>query len=304
MRHHLGIPGDGERVPFASGQHEMDEPVSAALQAFDIKDLLGIIALGLVEPAHPRGVSGQIVQKSAIFRGRRDMAGNGRARHDVSRRVRNRLHDPRAFSESEIHVAQIHEVHRGDGEILNLHRDVATGAPEGQRHARRRAVMRAEAHRVFARASDSDPRPAIVAAAGDPGLVHLGARHFTMEDMRVGRRRNAVAQESGMIGEAAVGLDNDLGRARRTEHALHRQLDAVELGAPDDLPEMRQDDHEPARVRKPHCFDSGVVAKNAGGEPAISDSFPLLFAETRSRQGDCDAIVFASHRDVLPRSTL
>jgi hypothetical protein len=85
---------------------------------------------------------------------------------------------------------------------------------------------------------------------------------------------------------------------------LHRKLDAVELGAPDDLPEIRQDDDEPARIRKADRFDSGVVAKNACREPAISHGFTLLFAETRSPQSDCDAIVFASHLGASPRSTL
>ena len=80
--------------------------------------------------------------------------------------------------------------------------------------ARRGAIVRAEAHRIFAGAGDGHPGAPLVLPQAMPAFVHLGAGHLAMRAVRVAGAGNAVAQEPGVIGEASIGLNDGLGRAR------------------------------------------------------------------------------------------
>ena len=159
--------------------------------------------------------------------------------------------------------------------------------------------MRAETHRIFARAGDGDPGAALVRSAGEAGCVHLGAGHFAMQDMRVLRRRDAVAQQAGVIGETAIGLDDDLGRTRLLEHALHGEFDAVEDRAPDDLAHIGQDHDMAARVRQADRLDAGVVAEQARRQPGVAQGDALLFAEEAALQRDGRVIEVPPHSAFL-----
>ena len=228
----------------------MDQAVRRAFEALDVEDLLGIVALWFVQYAHSRRIGGEFVDQFAIFGGRNDVAGDRRSRDDMLRREGNRLHDTRAFRESEIDVAHVHEVHRRRREVLDLHDDLTLRALSAKDDTRRGAVVRAEAHRIVAGASHRHPRAARVGSAGNPGFVHIRAGRLAMESMGVAGAGNAVAQKPGVIGKTPVRLDDDLGRARRRKHALHREFDAIERRAPNHLThKWAASRHDRARLR-------------------------------------------------------
>ena len=227
---------------------------------------------------------------------RNDVGGDRGPRDDVLWREGNRLDNSRARRKCKIHVAQVHEVHRRRGEVLDLHDDVERGLAKPQDHPWGRAIIRAEAHRVTAHPRHRHPRAPRIRPVGDPGLVHFRARGFTVHSMIVAGGGDAVAQESGMVGEAAIGLDNGLCGPRRREHALHLKRNAVERRAPHHLPHVRQDHHVAACVAEPNGVDAGVVAKEARGQAFRGDRFSLPFAEGRSLQHDSDLVLPGLHR--------
>ena len=126
----------------------------------------------------------------------RDMAGNGGAGHDMVGRERNGLDDAAALGEGEIDVAEIHQVHRRGGKVLDLHHHVEIRRARPQDDARRRQIMRAKAHRIFASAGDGDPGSLRIRSAGEAGAIHFRARHFAMQDMRIPGRRHAPDRRS------------------------------------------------------------------------------------------------------------
>ena len=89
-----------------------------------------------------------------------------------------------------------------------------------------------------------------------------------------------------MVGEASVGFDDRLSRARRVEHAVHGEFDPVKGGAPDHLSHIGQDDHMPARVRDANGLDARLISKKIGAKIAEPDDRPLLGSEEAAFQMD------------------
>ncbi len=228
MRQGDGVVGHREPVPFRPLQQEVDEPVRAGCQALDVEDLLGREAGRVVQHLGTRRVDGEVADQGAIALRRLDVAGDRRAGDDVLRVEGDRLHDARALGKAEVRVADIHEVHGRPGTVhdRDLHGEVGRSGTE--RDARPDGIVRAEALRVIPHTGDGHPGTALVLADLEPGLVHRHAGHLAVERVIVLRRRRAVAQQAGVIGEAAIGVEDGRSRPGLVEHAPHGELDAVE----------------------------------------------------------------------------
>ena len=127
--------------------------------------------------------------------------------------------------------------------------------------------MRAEATDVIDVTAKTHERPLPVLADLQIGRVHRGAGHLAMQRMVILRTGATVAQQTGVIGETAIGLDDHLRGARLGKSAVHRQAHAVEHRVPEHLAHVRQHLDPAARGVHADHLDAKRGAPAGDGEP-------------------------------------
>ena len=129
---------------------------------------------------------------------------------------------------------------------------------------------------------------AIAAADGDglgglvqlkPGRLERRVRQFAVKRVGVGRPRRAEPGQPAMNHEGAIGLEIDHGVDRLVEHGFHRQLAAVETGAPDLLSLEGKNDDLAARIADPQRRDAGRIGEGGDAESPHLAQRALGFAK-------------------------
>ena len=175
------------------------------------------------------------------------------------------LTDPRA-----VEVTHILQRHRCTRQISHRHLDRQTGPIGLKADGRGRKVVMAEAFDIFTLPFQRQR----MIVQHQPGAVHAGAGHLTVQRMIVLWRGTAVSQQTRMKGKTAIGVDDRTGGQRLFKTVAHGQVMIVELRVPDHLPEKRQHGHAAAPVMNAHCLNARRVAKQLNPEVIALQQYP------------------------------
>ena len=222
------------------------------------------------------------------------------------RLIRHILAEARPGDIGIVHVAHVLQRHRHGGQIGHRHLYIKQRARFAHHHRRLSQIVMTESHHIFVASAEAQR----VALQLQPGFIHRGAGHFTVQRMCILRRRTAVRQQAGVEGKAAVGCHHLRRRFRLPEHVTHGQVVAVKAGLPDHLPKPGQDhqittavfDFQPlhaAGVTKRRHREISILQQRFG---AISKPFPPQHDSCRHRHSPQDAVASArSPRTLLSR---
>ena len=175
------------------------------------------------------------------------------------------LVDPRA-----VEVTHILQRHRRARQISYRHLNRQTRPIGLKTDGGGRKVVMAEAFDIFTLPFQ---RQRLI-VQHQPGAIHTGAGHFTVQRMVVLWRRAAVSQQPRMECKTAIGVDDRMCGQRLFKTVAHGQVMIVELHVPDHLSEKRQHGHAAAPVVNPHRLNARRIAKQLNPEVIALQQHP------------------------------
>ena len=161
-------------------------------------------------------------------------------------------------------MGEIHHFHRRAFQILHIEGYAQQCRSGFHGDTGRGQIIRAEGNDVAIAAGNRDPLRLFVNF--NPCLLERRIGKLAMQRMAVFRPGRAEAGQATMDHEGAIGFKIDLRVDRLIEHRLHRQVAAVETGAPDLLSLEGQNNDLAAGISDPHCGNAGCISEGRDGE--------------------------------------
>ena len=183
-------------------------------------------------------------------------------------------------------MGQIHHFHRRLLQVLHRERHAQKRGARRHGNLRRRQIIGAESDRMPVAATDRHGSLALVDL--EPGFLERRVRQLAMQRMGVIGARCTEAGQAAMDHEGAIGFQIDLRVDGLVEHRPHREVAAVEPGAPDLLSLEGQHNDLAAGVADTQRLDPGVISEGRDGELASLEKPAFAAFETGTVKLDPD----------------